>query len=276
MFEPEIRDVTPPGGAPIAEVYFGSLARGTATITVWVTTGGTVRELRGAIRQPTVGSYVGYDRAVPTGPASYQAEMFDARGNSLGWTGSRTIELGFTDSWIHNPLDPDGAVRVRLLEGSEESVRRPPQGHLVLPLGRADSIWVGTGRAGVTGVKFAIYTDTVADVERMLAMLGTPDKPLTPIVCFRFGAGQGRLLPSPFYAALPGGTDMQEVSGTADELGVIHEMQATQALPPAPGIFVPLLTYAHLNAYYDSYAAAGSDNQSYATLARRIDIARSA
>ena len=98
---------------PRVEVFFPSLAAGTATVTVYRLAAGREHRVRGAVKAPTGGTLTRIDFEVPFGiPVTYRAEQFNAAGLSLGFTDSTSITVAVTDSWMHNPLNPAGSVRV--------------------------------------------------------------------------------------------------------------------------------------------------------------------
>ncbi len=272
-YAPTITPYLDKNPCPRVEVLFRTFAPGTATVTVWRTAGRDRRELRGAVRAPVAGALARIDFEVPFGiDVTYRAEQFDSRGVSLGWTDTASVQLDIAETWLHNPLDPRGAVLVEFRPDAANSISRPAMGSLVRVQGRTAGVWMGSGRSGVTEVRLDVMTRTLEDADKIAAMLGDQNTPLTPVLCFRIGTRDRIRLPKPFYAAVP---DIQEQYIDPEVAGahIAHLMTGSEADPPVPGLFVPLLTRADLDRAYPTRAAMDADNATRIGLDRRYEFA---
>ncbi|TFD27527.1 hypothetical protein [Cryobacterium cryoconiti] len=259
---------------PRAEVLFTSFVAGTATVTVHRKAGGQEKEVRGAIRAAVAGALTRIDMEIPGNgtPVTYRAEMFNAAGVPLGFTDSTTITMHVRESWVHNPLDPQGAIPIEFRPSAARSIVRPTEGSVVYPTGRRVGVLVSGQRRGVQGVDLTVVTDTLEHADKLQAMFGTYDTDLPPILCFRLGTRDRVRLPSPFFAAVLA-ADEQDVNlamGLGEQITTV--MQGDEVAPPAPGLFIPLLTRADLNAYYSTRAALNADNASRLAVNRRYDL----
>ena len=90
----------------------------------------------------------------------------------------------------------------------------------------------------------------------------------------RVGGGESRIrIPKPlFLGVLDIAEEMQDVQYGGE--WTVQRMTGDEAAPPVPGLFIPLLTNADLNAYYASNADLNSDNASNAAVNRRYDLAQ--
>lgn len=259
-------------GGPAVEVFEGRLPATAVSVTLWRLSGGAKEPVRGAIRKPAAGSLTHIDREVPLGAeATYRVESFGANGASLGFLDGASITLRREGLWVHNPLDPDGGVRCEFRGGAGFPLKAPNRGEVVEAPGMRAGIFLAGSQRGAVDIDLSIQTDTVEIRDKFLTMLGRGAKDLPPILCFRFGNDYQVPLPRPFYSAVPdyaledvdvrfGGT-LTHFNGTGDEVA-----------PPAPGLFVPLLTYSHVNAVYKSYAGVRGDNLTYGAINRRYDL----
>lgn len=262
--------------APRVEVYFSSFAAGTATVTVFRLTQGRESVVRGAVRQPTAGAFTRVDNEIPFNiPVTYRAEMFDSAGVSLGFTEPATVTVPCADTWIHNPLDPRSAVKVKLGSGTAGRVSRPTPGVVTRPLGRRVGVVLSEPRGGVVGLPIDIRTVTDADADRVQALTGGYTSNTVPVVCLRLGLTDQRMrVPQPlFLSALH--VDEIDINhqwvGDGGELA--HTFVGDEVSPPTPGLYVALLRYKDVAARYATYKAMQADNLTYGALSRRYDLA---
>ena len=275
-----------------------------AAITVTRSASGRSHQVRGLVRAPVSGAVSRIDFEVPFNvPVSYRAELFDAAGLSVGFTdavslpdvirglapsvllapsaalapGEQVVGTGVVSdyTWMHNPLSPEGAVRVNVLASSAQQLSRPVPGSVLYPRGRRVGVMVSEARRGLSGVVFDVTCESDSDADRVQAMLGDYSSTTVPVLCVRGGRDfEARIAFPLFLGALDiveedvnvkwgGGVTNQRISG--DEVS-----------PPVPGLFIPLLTYADLNAFYSTYATFNSDNASYLAGSRRYELAGSA
>lgn len=267
-----LTDVT---AAPFVEVFIDDLIPEAASLTVYRLAAGREFQMRGAVRAPTAGAFTRIDFEIPFNmPVTYRAELFDAAGESLGFTDSATTTLICADTWMHNPLNPAGGVKVFFGEDSQWKVTRPTPGVVSRPLGRRVGVVLSEPRYGVTGLELVVRTSTDADADAVQAMVG--DNGMPPIVCIRLGSQDQRLrVPQPlFLSALTVAEIDMDTRWGGTELA--HGFEGDEVDPPIPGLFVPLLTRADLNAFYSTRAALNADNLLRLDVNRRYDLAGTA
>lgn len=267
-----LTDVT---AAPFVEVFIDDLIPEAASVTVYRLAAGREFQMRGAVKAPTAGAFTRIDFEIPFNvPVTYRAELFDAAGESLGFTDSATTTLICADTWMHNPLDPAGGVKVFFGEESAWKITRPTPGVVSRPLGRRVGVVLSEPRFGVTGLELVVRTSTDADADMVQAMVG--DNGMPPIVCIRLGSQDQRLrLPQPlFLSALSVAEVDMDTRWGGTELA--HSFEGDEVDPPIPGLFIPLLTAADINV---SFATAGALNSAHLLaldVNRRYDLAGAA
>jgi hypothetical protein len=226
--------------------------------------------VRGAVQALSAGGVSRIDTEVPFGvPAAYQAEVFIA-GASIGFSQTATITLDIDEIWVHQPLQPQLAVRVDFdREGSAQGLTRPTEGEVVYTDGASVGRWVGGRRRGLRGVKLGLSPQTAADADEIQAMLGTYTEDQIPVLCIRTPPGTVRLPRTLFLsAASPEEEDINiRYGGTLATIWITGD----EVLPPAPGLTTPLLRYQDTDAKYGSYAAIDAQYGTY--LARDRDYA---
>lgn len=267
-----LSDVT---AAPFVEVLLDDLVPEAATVTVYRLAAGREFQMRGAVKAPTAGAFTRIDFEIPFNTlVTYRAELFDASGDSLGFTDSASITVDCADTWIHNPLDPAGGVKVFFGENSGWQITRPTPGEVSRPLGRRVGVVLSEPRQGVTGLGLVVRTSTDADADMVQAMMG--DNGMPPIICIRLGSRDQHLrLPRPlFLSALTVHEIDMDTRWGGSELA--HQLEGDEVDPPIPGLFIPLLTAADINV---SFATAGVLNSAHLLaldVNRRYDLAGAA
>lgn len=268
----QILDLTD-GGVPKVEVLVTDLDAGIASVTAYRLANGFDLEVRGIIRAAvsSAGSWIDFE--VPAQQATYRVEFFDSDGMSLGLSESVTVTLGYADCWMQNPLAPDGAVKVELLDTAGGVLSRPVPGSMVYPKGRRVGVAVGQPRRGLANTVFDVICRDLDTADRIQAFLGSQGNTLPPVICIRPGVEYAGLrVHSPLYLAV---FDIPE-EGIDVKWGgtwTRQRIQGDEAAPPAPGIFIPLLRRMDLNAYYASRADLNADNLTRLAVNRRYDIA---
>lgn len=259
--------------APRAEVFFSAFAPGTATVTVYRESQGRTYQVRGGVRAVTAGTLSRIDHEIPFGiPVKYWAEMFDAAGLSLGSTGTVSTRMLVDETWLHNPLDPQGAARVTVLMGSGKSISRPSPGSVVYPQGRRVGVVIAAPRRGVAGLTFDVFSEDIETADRIQALLGDYSNNAVPVVCIRLGMRDNMRVPKPLFLGVLDIVE-EEVDVHRGGEAVVNRMQGDEVDPPLPGLFVPTLRNADLKAYYATNAAMKSDNATNGDLLRRYDLA---
>jgi len=258
------------------EVFFEEFHEDTATVTVYRTAAGREYQVRGAVNAATAGSLSRIDFEVPFNiPVTYRAEMFDADGLSLGFTDPTTLpSLDSADTWLHNPLDPQGAVKVIAKLGSAAVLSRPMMGSVSRPIGRRVGVVLTQGRTGLVDLTWDIHAYDLTTADKVQALLGDYTSTTVPVLCLRVGGDESRIrIPKPlFLGVLNIAEEMQDVQYGGE--WTVQRITGDEAAPPVPGLFIPLLTNADLNAYYATNADLNSDNASNAAVNRRYDLAQ--
>jgi hypothetical protein len=297
-YAPTLTAYTDASPCPRVEVFFSSFAPGTATVTVYRSAAGRQYEVRGAVRAATAGALTRIDFEAPFNTAvTYRAEMFDSAGLSLGFTDPGTLgdvidgddfEDEFTDifpggvigtglmssgTWLHNPLNPQGAVEVELAASTGAELSRPVPGQVSYPRGRRVGVILAEPRRGLSGLRMDVRCMTLENADRVQALLGGYDDSAVPVLCIRVGArDNGLRIPRPMFMGtldiLERGMDVRW-GGT----NTLQEMVGSEAEPPVPGLLIPLLKNADLKAYYATNAALIADNLTNADVSRRYDLA---
>ena len=255
---------------PRAEVLFTSFEPGTASVTVYREAEGREYPVSGAIRAVVAGALTRIDFEIPFNVSvTYWAEMFSAAGVSLGLTSSATVKLYSSETCIHNPLDPKGAVSVDLLVKSGTVLRRPIVGEVVHPIGRPLGVVISSGRQGLAGLTLMVSTRTLGEGDRFAQLLGDYSRATVPVLCIR--SGTPIRIPKPLFASV---LDPKEMAVDVHMGGGIIDWELTgdEVARPAPGLLIPLLTRADLNAYYSTRAALNADNASRLAVNRRYDL----
>lgn len=302
---PLITPYTDASPMPRVELFFATFAAGTTSVTVYRSALGRERRVRGAIDAPTAGTLTRIDFEVPFNtPVAYRAEMFDEGGGSLGFTDASTLGdvveglspsaalspsaslapgevvvgsgLVVRDSWIHNPLLPSGGVRVELAPSTGSAISRPVPGIVSRPLGRRVGVVLSEPRSGVSGLQFDVHAADLDTADRVQRLLGTDRDPTVPVVCIRLGRDDARLrIPQPFFMSA---FDIAEVAVDVRWGGTttIQQMQGDEVDPPIPGLFVPLLTAADINASFATARALNISHRRAVDVNRRYDLAGAA
>lgn len=257
---------------PRVEVFFPSFVAGTATVTVYRLSGGFEKQMRGAVRAATAGSLSRIDFEVPFNRSvSYRAEQFDANGNSLGFTPTKAITVVCNDTWMHNPLNPDGAVRIVLTGESAGVITRPTPGVVSRPLGRRVGVVLSEPRQGVVGLQITVQTSSDVDADRVQAMFG--DAGMPPVVCIRLGGADGRMrVPQPLFLSTLS-VDEIDLNHRWGGTELVHEIEGDEVDPPIPGLFVPLLTRKDLNVSFATRTALNAGGLTRADINRLYSLA---
>lgn len=275
-YEPTLTVYTDANPMPRVEVLFPALDPDAAFVTVYRMAEGREYKVRGAVKAPTVGTLTRIDSEVPFGiPVTYRAEMFDSSQNSLGFTGATSGTVDSTDTWVHNPLDPSGGVRVTFLSSAAKDLSRPVEGSTFYPLGRRVGVVISGQRRGLSGVVLDCLTDSISDANKFAALVGSYSTTTVPVMCFRVGSNSTMRIPRVFFVSVLDPREREidlHSGGSAIEWGLMGD----EVSPPAAGIIIPLLTRADINAYYATNAALAADNLTRLDVNRRYDLAGSA
>lgn len=258
---------------PKVEVLITDLDPEVATVTAYRTCMGVTEPVRGFIDLAVAGAASVVDREVPAQQATYRVEMFDVGGESLGFSESAEITLGFTGCWMHNPLAPDGAVKVTLRDTAGAVLSRPVPGEAVSVKGRRVAIMVTNPRQGLKDGVFDVNCYDLDTADRIQAFLGGPSLTTVPVVCIRPGVDYAGLrIHSPLFLGVP---DIPEEGVDVAWGGqmTIQRIRGDEAASPAPGVFIPLLRRMDLDAFYATRQALDDDHLTRLDIDRRYDLA---
>ncbi|MEV4737190.1 MULTISPECIES: hypothetical protein [unclassified Microbacterium] len=275
MSAPVLTVYTDEEPCPRVEVFFPSFDAGTATVTVYQLSDGIERELRGAVNAPTGGTLSRIDFEAPFNrPVSYRAMQFDAAGQQLGFTPTASATVPSRKSWMHNPLDPQGAIKVEFGPESAPRIVRPTPGVVSRPKGRRVGVLLSEPRQGIVGLQLDVRTTSDADADAVQAMCGDRGKP--PVLCIRLGSEESAMrVPQPLYLSALSAPEI-EIDRRLGGNEISHQIEGDEVAPPIPGLFVPLLTRADLNAFFATRAALNAGGLTRADINRRYDLAGAA
>lgn len=238
--------------APFVEVLIDDLVPEADSITVYRLAAGREFQVRGAVRASTVGAFTRIDFEIPFNvPVTYRAEIFDAAGVSMGFTDSATTTLVCADTWMHNPLNPGGGVKVQLLSTAASKLSRPVPGEVSYPLGRRVGVMLSEPRRGLSGAVFDVLTMTNADADLVQDLIGSVSRSLVPVICIRVGSNNPMRVAMPLFLGV---SDIPEedVSVRYGQEATAQRIAGDEVDPPIPGLFIPLLTRADLNAFFST------------------------
>lgn len=239
---------------PRVEVFFPSFVAGTASVTVYRLSSGRDMQVRGAVRAATGGTLTRIDFEVPFNVAvTYRAEQFNAAGVSLGFTPSTSVTVSVAESWMHNPLNPQGSVKVSLLDTAATKLSRPVPGEISRPLGRRVGVVLSERRQGLAGASFDVFASSNEEADDVQALIGTYTGSTVPVICVRTGSANPMRIAMPLFLGV---LDIPEedVSIRYGRGSTVHRIDGDEVAPPIPGLFIPLLTRADLNAVFASRA----------------------
>lgn len=264
-YEPTLTATVLPTGQPGVTVTFASFAPGTTAINVIRQSGGRSMFVRGGVQLTVAGAAGLLDPEAPAKPCSYLAEMLDAAGNTIAFTGLTAYTPTFAQSWVHNPFDPAHGVAVRIAAATGSSVSGQIPVATYYPIGRQAGVAVTGPRRGVGAAQVAIYADTIAQSDALDAMFGqvSGELGLPPFLCVRFSTAlAARIrLPQPLFLAVPAPTQTPiNLIGGGTRIG--WDLSGAEVDPPAAALAQPLLRRKDVNARYATRAAF---NAAYAT-----------
>lgn len=241
---------------PRVEVLFSAFAPGTTTVDVYRIAAGRVYMVRGAVKTAVAGALSRIDFEVPFGvPVQYRAEMFDSAGASLGFTETATITLDVAETWVHNPLDPQGATTVAFRKSALRDIERPIDAERVRPSGRTVGVIISGQRRGIEGAVLDVIVDTLEQADRLQDIVGDYDHRVTPVICFRIGSADRIRIPRPFFAGILRFSEQDQNYAVGYGEKIAFAMVGDEVAPPTPALVVPLLTRADLNAAFPTRAA---------------------
>lgn len=263
-----------PGTTPHTVIEVNGLDAGVATITVWRDDGPRWVEVSGAVEVPVAGSWSGVDWECGFNRVTaYRVEQFDSAGLSLGFLPAVSVTLSVAETWVQNVLAPRDGTPVMFTDSALRDIDRPTDSEAVFARGATYATVIGSARRGIVGVNLEMVTDTLAQADKVQALLGSPGNELPPVLCVRKGSAEGSArIPHTMFVHVP---SINEVDFTVRYGGenVIHQVIGTEAKRPAKKLGTPLLTLADIDAYYATLGDIDSDNLTLGNIDRRWDLA---
>ncbi|KQQ65084.1 hypothetical protein ASF63_14040 [Microbacterium sp. Leaf320] len=255
-------------GNPFVEVFFSSVAPGTSSLKIYRLSEDRQWVVRGGIGIATGVAALDFEAPFQT-PATYRAEQFDALGNSLGFTDSATTSVDYAGTVVHNPLVPASLwASMHITGDSVAPLVRPTDGEMVYVEGAPVGKWIGTRRQGLRDVEVSLETQTLADANRVQAMLGTYETQQVGVLCIRTSA---RIRwPRTFFAR--GDLSEKELNVRFGGELVRFDSRMDEVEPPFPGLVTPLLTYDDLDAF-GNYTAQDAGWLTYTDRDRAYELA---
>ncbi|MFC5930936.1 hypothetical protein D6T64_12140 [Cryobacterium melibiosiphilum] len=183
-------------------------------------------------------------------PSTYRVEYFTS-GASVGFSETATgtlygLEPGW--AWFSDPLNPESAVKVRLLNGAASALSRSTPAELLEVPRRSVGFTLPGTRGGLKQVVLDCYTETREDGERFDALFGGYDSDALSIVCVR--ASPETWLPPTLFAFV-GSPVAHPVGQRGDAL--TWSLSGDETSPPAPAFVTPLLEYDDFTAWFATY-----------------------
>lgn len=234
---------------------------GTKFITLLATVEGRSFEVRGVIEEGWAGAAGYLDMEAPFGvPVTYTLVAMNAAKAPIARTNIGTTQVDCNDTLIQQPLNPQLNAIVHRLAATGAEIRRSVDADTRYPEGSVYPVVTARSpRHGITGLVLDVLVESTTMAKRLRATLGRDDAPELPVWLVRTPPPQPipRLLfcyvPELMEVDLSWGRNIARFSATVDEV-----------LPPAPGLIVPLLEYADLDAAYATYAARDAAYATYA------------
>lgn len=212
--------------------------------------------VRGGVSLST-SSPAAVDNEAPFGVlTSYQAELFDGTGLSLGFTDAATVTLDVTQSWIHQPLSPILAIPIRIFTTTSGAVQWVNPGELLYPEGATVGTQIGGQRQGIQGLAFGFRVASPADADELLSMFGSYTTDFPAVVCIR--TPPPVRLPRVLFLNSTGPVETSQANFSY----ITYAMTGNEVQPPTPGLVIPLLRREDMDA---AYATRADMDAAYAT-----------
>ncbi|MFJ3029817.1 hypothetical protein ACIPEQ_13320 [Curtobacterium sp. NPDC087080] len=241
---------------PRVQVLVPEGVPGTQSVTLSRTAGGRTMRVRGGVGLYAVGGASALDAEVPFGiPVTYQAEQFDATGQSLGFTDASPITVDEALTWVSQPLSPGSAMRVRVRVASTGSLTRPSPGEVVVPEGATVGRIISGQRSGLQGT-LVLSVGSPAAADAFDALWGGYGQDFPAVVCIRTPPNVP-LPPVLFWACLA-----PERQSSGANKAIRYVLPGTEVAPPSAGLVIPTLRRKDIDAAYPTRAARAAAYQS--------------
>lgn len=251
---------------PWVEVFFPILDPLTVRVRVYRISDGRTQLVRGGVDiAPGVAAQ---DPEPPYNVESvYRAEMFDASGNSIGFTASAsiTVTVPATYATLHQVLDPSIWTTVRVMEGTAPSVVRKTPGSLVYPEASPLPRRIGSRRQAVSGLPLYLYTNTIDAADAVQQMLGDYETEQLGVLVLRTTPQDLARVPRTLFVASES-FEEQDLDVKYGGSQIMYAFTGDEVEPPYPGLVVPPLTYDDIDA---SFATYDDEDAAYATYTDR-------
>lgn len=200
--------------------------------------------------------FVRTDYYAPLGvPVTYQAELFDTNGASLGFSPSATTTLDVPDSsaWLSSPTDPSLVVRVEMDDEAGSSLTRDIVSTVHQIGGR--KILIAEDDYGLTNVPMSFWVDDLDDARTVDAIV----RDGLGLMVFRVAPPME--IPRIMYAI--GIPSRQEVNLPAGVEDTYFDLTVEEGSSPSTVILVAVLTYGRYTSNFASYGAFKSTYGTY-------------
>lgn len=243
---PQLTPIDDDAPCPRVQLIVAEFLPGTATVTMHRLTSDGDAVVPGVNRVSGLGGLIRYDYYAPFGvPVTYQAEMFDANGASLGYSIAGTVTLNVTDAVITSPTDPRKSVRVEMGAAAGSTLTNPVTAQVHEIDGRR--ILIAEADYGLDGVPLSFWTDTLQQYRAVLDVFRSANS----LVVFRIPPPME--VPRTLYVfGVPTRTETNLPMGI-EEFG--WELQGTEVTPPTTQVVIALVTYARFRNYFPTYRA---------------------
>lgn len=216
---------------PWADLRLLGLPSGTTQVRVWRSWGQNLSRVRGddtVVVSGTEGRLVDYD--MPVGrPVRWRVDAYNAAGGRLE---STLVPTQYSvpgtpgHAWVSDPLQPPGAVQVRLLQGTDARRQRAAEGLLLPVLGSPVPVAVTSRRQAVRDWTWRVFAP---DRETALALDEVIDS--GGVLLFRTGPEELRNPSGLMYVWVP--TVEQTMFHDATSEMEVHEFVASITRGPA-------------------------------------------
>lgn len=249
-FAPTLTQVIDNNPSPRVQILFSTVAGSAVTMNIYRTAEGRTFPVRGGVNLGCVGGANAVDNEVPFGVVtSYQAEMFDTSGNSLGFTDATTTTMAVTQAWLSQPLSPTLAIPVKVFLTTSQSVGRVAPGSLTYPEGATVGTWIGGQRQGIQGLQLAFRVANTSDADEFQSMFGSYSADFPAVLCLR--TPPPARLPRTFFFSSSGPVETAQANFTF----ITYSMTVNEAQPASPGLVIPLLRREDIDFAYSTRSA---------------------
>lgn len=240
---------------PRVRVESDALAPGTEYVTLRRMTADDDVAVPGAERVPALAGFILTDYYPPfRTPILYRAEMFDADGDSLGYTETGPAYVDEDRTWLSSPTDPNRALPIELAASAGSALADEFVGQ-VHRIGTRRVLITALG-TGLVDLDMSFYTDTIAEYQQALAIfrqnsgavvIRTPPPMQVPRVLYFWSPKPTRM-----EWNLPAGIEWFDWQNVGTEISA-----------PTSKVIAAVLSYRRYVEAYPSYRAFADANLTY-------------